>query len=154
MLWATSLLFMKIILIINYIARSFNVFEWKIKDVVNFSFNIYLVRPSLFQCPPKWRQNVKETWSCFYFIFEKMFNPLVILRSSHRRCSIRNGVLRNFAKFTGKHLCQSLFFLRTPFYRTCLGDCIYILFFIKLCLRINYRINRIRKNNTWFFNSF
>ena len=72
-------------------------------------------------------------------------------RSSHRRCSVRKGVLRNFAKFTGKHLCQSLFFnevtglgpatllekrlwhryfpvnfvkfLRTLFYRTLLGDC-------------------------------
>ena len=31
-------------------------------------------------------------------------------RSSHRRCSVRKGVLTNFAKFTGKHLCQSLFF--------------------------------------------
>ena len=31
-------------------------------------------------------------------------------RSSHRRNSMRKGVLRNFAKFTGKHLCQSLFF--------------------------------------------
>ena len=31
-------------------------------------------------------------------------------RSSHRRCSVRKGFLRNFAKFTGKHLCQSLFF--------------------------------------------
>ena len=27
-----------------------------------------------------------------------------------RRCSIKKGVLRNFAKLTGKHLCQSLFF--------------------------------------------
>ena len=27
---------------------------------------------------------------------------------SHRRCSLRKCVLRNFAKFTGKHLCQSL----------------------------------------------
>ena len=27
-----------------------------------------------------------------------------------QRCSARIGVLRNFAKFTGKHLCQSLFF--------------------------------------------
>ena len=27
-----------------------------------------------------------------------------------RRCSIKRGVLRNFAEFTGKHLCQSLFF--------------------------------------------
>ena len=31
-------------------------------------------------------------------------------RSSHRRCSIKKGVLENFAKFTGKHLSQSLFF--------------------------------------------
>ena len=31
-------------------------------------------------------------------------------RSSHRRCSVRKGILRNFAKFTGKHLCQSLCF--------------------------------------------
>ena len=31
-------------------------------------------------------------------------------RSSHPRCSVKKGVLRNFAKFTGKHLCQSLFF--------------------------------------------
>ena len=27
-----------------------------------------------------------------------------------RRCSMKKGVLRNFAKSTGKHLCQSLFF--------------------------------------------
>ena len=27
-----------------------------------------------------------------------------------RRCSIKKDVLRNFAKFTGKYLCQSLFF--------------------------------------------
>ena len=58
-----------------------------------------------------------------------------IIRSSHRRCSVRKGALRNFAKVPGKHLCQSLFcnkvagprlsrrcfsvnfakFLRTPF---------------------------------------
>ena len=34
----------------------------------------------------------------------------VLCRSSHRRCSLRKGVLRNFSKFTAKHLCQSLFF--------------------------------------------
>ena len=33
-----------------------------------------------------------------------------IFRSSHRRCSMNKGVVRNFTKFTGKHLCQSLFF--------------------------------------------
>ena len=29
-------------------------------------------------------------------------------RNSQRRYSIAKGVLINFAKFTGKHLCQSL----------------------------------------------
>ena len=31
-------------------------------------------------------------------------------RGSHWRCSVRKGVLGNFAKFAGKHLWQSLFF--------------------------------------------
>ena len=30
--------------------------------------------------------------------------------SSHWMCSVNKGVLKIFAKFTGKHLCQSLFF--------------------------------------------
>ena len=30
--------------------------------------------------------------------------------SSHRRCSVTEGVLICFAKFTGKHLCKSFFF--------------------------------------------
>ena len=34
----------------------------------------------------------------------------MIIRSSHQKCSVRKGVLRNFTTFTGKHLCQSLFF--------------------------------------------
>ena len=31
-------------------------------------------------------------------------------RSSHRGCSVKKDVHKNFTKFTGKHLCQSLFF--------------------------------------------
>ena len=31
-------------------------------------------------------------------------------RSNHQRCSMQKGVLRDFTKFTGEHLCQSLFF--------------------------------------------
>ena len=31
-------------------------------------------------------------------------------RSSNQKCSMKNGVLRNFTKFTGKLLCQNLFF--------------------------------------------
>ena len=47
-------------------------------------------------------------------------------RSSHHRCSVRRSVLRHFSKFTGKLLCQSLFFNKVAgslFYRTLLGDC-------------------------------
>ena len=58
--------------------------------------------------------------------FRHFPNTLItIKRSSYWRCSLRKGVLRNFAKFTGKHLCSSLWhrcfpanfakFLRTPF---------------------------------------
>ena len=75
----------------------------------------------------------------------------ITTRSSHQRWSVKKGVLRNVANFTGKHLCQSLFyhksagpkpaillkkrlwhrcfpmnfakFLRTPFHRTPLNDC-------------------------------
>ena len=32
------------------------------------------------------------------------------LRIIHRKCSAKKGALINLAKFTGKHLCQSLFF--------------------------------------------
>ena len=31
-------------------------------------------------------------------------------RSSHRKCSKKKGALKNFGKFTGKHLCHSVFF--------------------------------------------
>ena len=30
-------------------------------------------------------------------------------RSSYGRCSVKKGVLRNFAKFTRKHMCQRLY---------------------------------------------
>ena len=36
-------------------------------------------------------------------------------RSSHRRFYKRKGVLRNFSKFTGKHLCQSSFLIKLDF---------------------------------------
>ena len=32
-------------------------------------------------------------------------------------CSVKKGVLKNFAKFTGKHQCQSLFFNRVADHR-------------------------------------
>ena len=46
----------------------------------------------------------------FVLVQHIVVQKLVKRRSSHRRCSLRKGVLRNFRKFTGKHLCQSLYF--------------------------------------------
>ena len=34
---------------------------------------------------------------------------------SHRRCSVKKGVLKNLSKFTGKPLCQTLFFNKVEF---------------------------------------
>ena len=34
----------------------------------------------------------------------------VMFRGSHRKCSLRKRILRNFAKYTGKYLCRSLIF--------------------------------------------
>ena len=41
----------------------------------------------------------------FFYVYDKEETNF---RNSHP--VVKKGVLRNFAKFTGKHLCQSLFF--------------------------------------------
>ena len=48
--------------------------------------------------------NFKGKSNCWKHITSDIF------RNSHQRCSQRKGVLRNFGKFTGKHVCQSLIF--------------------------------------------
>ena len=48
-----------------------------------------------------------------------IFYVILTSRSSHQRCSVKTGVLRNFAKFTEKHLCQSLFLLPCSLYCRC-----------------------------------
>ena len=97
-------------------------------------------------------RNFRMTASCVYLLILRKLSEHLFYRASlrnyrriHRRCSVRKGVLRNFAKFPGKHLRQSLFqetatllktrprhkclpvnsakFLRTTFYITSLGDC-------------------------------
>ena len=70
-------------------------------------------------------------WAYFYFWFTMITRPVVHdfaddtnityhmislskksinLRSSHQKCPMKKSALRNSTKFTGKHLCQSLFF--------------------------------------------
>ena len=54
------------------------------------------------------RVNLIGPWS----ILEYIVKFIDIFRSSHRRCSVKKGPLINFAKFTGKHLYQSLFWIK------------------------------------------
>ena len=46
----------------------------------------------------------------------KIFTNLVLSqtpsRSSHRKCSVKKGVLKSFANLTGKHVCWSLFLIK------------------------------------------
>ena len=42
--------------------------------------------------------------------FLRVSESLSLLEAAVQRCSIKKVVLRNFTKFTGKHLCQSLLF--------------------------------------------
>ena len=119
-----------------------------------------------------------QSYFLFPFQTEKLFfskkfsNLLRLFRSSHRRCSVRKGVLRNFAIFTGKHLYQSLFFntelyyikketlaqvfsyefceisKNTFFNRTPLGDCFYLLFAVtKICVFNDGQITRGEKSS-------
>ena len=41
----------------------------------------------------------------------------ISFKSSHQRCSIRRTIFRNFAIFTGKHLCWSLFLIKLQIFR-------------------------------------
>ena len=56
------------------------------------------------------RWNKSSVGSCHqpWFVFGGHKAPFYY-KSSHQRCSVKKGILKNFTKFTGKHLCQSLF---------------------------------------------
>ena len=57
----------------------------------------------------------------------------LLIRSSHKSCSVKKGALRNFVTFTEKHMRESLFFnklaglvnftkfLKTPFFKDTSG---------------------------------
>ena len=58
----------------------------------------------------KWFRGRKRTSNSPWSIKKQTDLDFPISRSSHRGCSIKKGVLKHFAKFTGKHLYERLFF--------------------------------------------
>ena len=103
------------------------IFMWPI-----FSFIGYIHPDGVFRKPDNWRQIYNQTSSTFYtsnevsrrknyqYVIGRLQNSCLITflkkyrsidrkcRSSHRRCSVKKGVLKNFANFTEKHLRWSL----------------------------------------------
>ena len=74
------------------------------RETVCFPAAIYLLEVN--------NRNTRTMWEiCSKLTIKTPLNKsLEPYRSSHRGCPIKDGVPRNFTKFTGKHLCQSLFF--------------------------------------------
>ena len=50
--------------------------------------------------------------SCFV-----KFQLFSLARSSHRSCSVKKSILKNFSNFSGKHLCWSLVLIKLQAFR-------------------------------------
>ena len=92
----------------------------KIK-LVFFKLHLYL---GLFPCcSTQYLSRVHNVISKLFFLAIKTPSPLaratlwLKVRSSRPEVFCRKGVLRKFAKFTGKHLCQSLFLKKRLWHR-------------------------------------
>ena len=92
------------------------------------SFTSLSITPLVGNTTSKLNWTVHKNSTCYQLTTEtvnwKMVNKALQWfqnkRSSHWRCSIKEGVLKIFALFTGKHLRQSLFLIKlqaTPFQR-------------------------------------
>ena len=68
-------------------------------------------------------------------------------RSNNWRCSVRKGILGNFAKFTGKHLWQNLFFNKVAGWGNCFWFFSCLLSKIFCLLHFNRKM-RWKKGNT------
>ena len=86
---------------------------------------------------PYFQQNFSAILSAFFPSF----------RSSHWRCSVRKGVLRNFAKFTRKRLWQSLFFNKDAGWGNCFWSFLCLLLKISCLFHFNRKM-KYRKGNT------
>ena len=62
-----------------------------------------------FECNPKHTSSVFMYYNVDNFLTGVTSNAMTS-KSSRLEVFFKKGVLRNFTKFTGKHLCQSLFF--------------------------------------------
>ena len=93
--------------------RIYNLFEIKKSFTVRITLGLLQVghdSPTYFIFHQGSRSVSKPCQTSLKLSKRLQFLTSSIIRSSHRRCSVKKGVRRNIAKFTGKHLCQRLFF--------------------------------------------
>ena len=114
----------------------------------------------------------KQILPGIWMISSKWRCTFTILRNSHLEMFCKKGVLKNVAKFTGSHLCRSLYllkfqtcncikketptqsclvnfakFLRTPFSTEYLGGCLLILKKFKYIAVIHWGIANFHLNS-------
>ena len=74
------------------------------KTLLSMTLNIFLLQVLVWFCVILF-----SGVGSLFAVWANSYHLIHHFRSSHQRCSLWKGVLRNFAKFTGKHLLQSLF---------------------------------------------
>ena len=112
-LWMVSCVnFVKSIVYVFKISRMFLMVKKKIQEI--YLKRTFEIQRILLDKGVIARKNSKYVVTMLYQICSSNFSWLC--RSSHRkwRKKGKKSDLKNFTKFTGKHLCQSLFFNRTP----------------------------------------
>ena len=57
-----------------------------------------------------WRWRLSILFPVLSIIVSVIIDSYIWNKIRKKRCSMKKGVPKTFAKFTGKHLCQSLFF--------------------------------------------
>ena len=92
-----------------------NMSGWLLLTEIWLPYSFWEKKLSIIVCQVFWNRSKPEneysskTLDANY-IWNEWIKIRFLFRNSHQRCSVRNGVRKNYAKFTGKHLCQSLYF--------------------------------------------
>ena len=81
----------------------------------------------------QWKLHLPQLWPWYWLLcllspdWEKLsiLYNCIITEAATRGVLYKKGVLRNFTKFTGKHLCQSLFFNKVAGPRPDVTDLVY-----------------------------
>ena len=76
---------------------------WNDPGKISLPWNCASILKSRIHQPEQYQSLIKQNPTTISLIIYKYYTHAK-LRSSYWRCSVKQGVLRNFAKFTGKHL--------------------------------------------------